>query len=66
MIVIIFWGQPANVIFRLIIDGYVFKVVYEVLATPLTYLVVNFLKRREGVNFFDRSTNFNPFAISAD
>ena len=32
-------------------------------ATPLTYLVVNFLKRAEGVDFFDRRTNFNPFAI---
>lgn len=63
---IIFWGQPAAVIFRLILDGYVFKVVYEIIATPLTYLVVNFLKRREGVNIFDRSTNFNPFAVSAE
>ena len=45
----------------LIFWGYLFKVVYEVLATPLTYLVVNFLKRHEGVDTFDRSTNFNPF-----
>ena len=64
VIAIIFWGQPANVIFRLILDGYVFKVVYEVIATPLTYAVVNFLKREEGVNVFDRNTNFNPFAVS--
>lgn len=63
---IIFWGQPADVVFRLILDGYVFKVLYEVIATPLTYLIVNFLKRQEGVNFFDRSTNFNPFAVSAE
>jgi hypothetical protein len=51
--------------FRLIASGYLFKVVYEVLATPLTYIVVNFLKRTEGVNYFDRSTNFNPFAVRA-
>ena len=62
VIVFIFWGQPPSVMFRLIVSGYLFKVAYEVLATPLTYLVVNFLKRTEGVNFFDRSTNFNPFA----
>src|SRR6266853_1982495 len=36
-------------------------VVYEVLATPLTYAIVNFLKRHEGVDTFDRRTNFNPF-----
>src|ERR1700733_8758384 len=63
VIVFIFWGQPLGVMFKLIVSGYLFKVVYEVLATPLTYLVVNFLKRTEGVNFFDRSTNFNPFAV---
>ncbi len=61
VIFFIFWGQPLGVMFKLIVSGYLFKVVYEVLATPLTYLVVNFLKREEGVDFFDRSTNFNPF-----
>jgi uncharacterized PurR-regulated membrane protein YhhQ (DUF165 family) len=60
--VFIFWGQPLGVMYRLIFSGYLFKVVYEVLATPLTYLIVNFLKRREGVDYFDRHTNFNPFA----
>jgi uncharacterized integral membrane protein (TIGR00697 family) len=64
VIVFIFWGQPLDVMFRLIVSGYWFKVAYEVLATPLTYWVVNFLKREEGVDFFDRGTNFNPFAVS--
>lgn len=63
VIVVIYWGQSMGIMFRLIVSGYLFKVAYEVLATPLTYLVVNFLKRREGVNYFDRSTNFNPFAL---
>jgi uncharacterized integral membrane protein (TIGR00697 family) len=62
VVVFIFWGQPLGVMYRLIFSGYLFKVVYEVLATPLTYLIVNFLKRREGVDYFDRHTNFNPFA----
>jgi hypothetical protein len=31
--------------------------------TPVTYAIVNFLKRTEGVDYFDRQTNFNPFAI---
>ncbi len=61
VIVVIFWGSPASLVLHLIVSGYVFKVVYEVAATPLTYWVVNFLKRTEGVDFFDRRTNFNPF-----
>jgi uncharacterized integral membrane protein (TIGR00697 family) len=65
VIFFIFWGSPLSLMLQLIVSGYVFKVSYEVLATPLTYLVVNFLKRKEGVNFFDRATNFNPFAIRA-
>jgi hypothetical protein len=62
VIFFIFWGQPLGVLFRLIISGYLFKVIYEFLATPLTYMIVNFLKREEGVDHFDRGTNFNPFA----
>jgi len=50
-----------SLIVSLIVWGYLFKVAYEVLATPLTYKIVNFLKRHEGVDTFDRSTNFNPF-----
>ena len=46
----------------LIGSGYLGKVVYEVLATPLTYLVVNFLKRSEGVDVYDMHTDFNPFS----
>jgi uncharacterized integral membrane protein (TIGR00697 family) len=49
-------------IVRLIISGYLFKVVYEVVATPLTYWIVGFLKRSEGVDKFDYETRFTPFA----
>ncbi|HEY57212.1 MAG TPA: queuosine precursor transporter [Anaerolineae bacterium] len=37
------------------------KVAYETLVTPLTYLVVNALKRAEGVDHFDRDTDFRPW-----
>jgi uncharacterized integral membrane protein (TIGR00697 family) len=50
-----------TLILELIFWGYLFKVVYEVLATPMTYAIVNFLKRSEGVDTFDRATSFNPF-----
>jgi queuosine precursor transporter len=45
----------------MILSGYVVKVVYEAAATPFTYLIVNFLKRREGIDVYDVETNFNPF-----
>src|SRR5438270_5646310 len=47
---------------NLIVSGYVGKGLYKAAATPLTYLVVNKLKRAEGVDVYDRDTNFNPFA----
>lgn len=43
-----------------ILSQWFFKVAYETLATPLTYWIVNTLKRAEQVDYFDRDTNFNP------
>lgn len=63
VMVIGFTGVVATSgIVRLIISGYLFKVAYEVLATPLTYWIVGFLKRTEGVDKFDYETRFTPFA----
>jgi uncharacterized integral membrane protein (TIGR00697 family) len=60
-----FYGtRPVSVIVSLIVSGYVIKVVYETLMTPVTYAVVNWLKRAEGVDHFDYGTNFNPFATA--
>lgn len=44
---------------------YVFKVCYEILATPLVYLIVHHLKKVEGVDHYDRDTNFNPFKLGS-
>jgi queuosine precursor transporter len=57
----IYYDQPIATILNVMASGYLFKVVYEILATPLTYAVVNFLKSREGIDTFDRGTDFNPF-----
>src|SRR5881227_1087005 len=60
-----FYGtRPVSVIVSLIVSGYIIKVVYETLMTPVTYAVVNWLKRAEGVDYFDYDTNFNPFAAT--
>jgi queuosine precursor transporter len=65
LMVIAFAGiVSAKTIVILIFSGYLGKVLYEVLMTPATYLVVNWLKRREGVDVFDRGTDFSPFHIS--
>jgi uncharacterized integral membrane protein (TIGR00697 family) len=61
-----FYGtRPVGVILSLIVSGYLIKVIYETLMTPVTYAVVNLLKRTEGVDYFDYATNFNPFATTA-
>ena len=62
-----FYGQPFmpnDALVALIVSQWVFKVCYETAATPLTYLVVNYLKRHEGVDFYDRGTKFTPFALT--
>jgi uncharacterized PurR-regulated membrane protein YhhQ (DUF165 family) len=51
---------------RMILSAYLIKVAVEVVATPLTYLVVGWLKRSESTDAFDRRTNFNPFAWQAE
>ena len=56
--------EPVLTIVSLILTGYTAKVLYETVMTPLTYLVVNWLKREEGVDVYDRGTDFNPFAGS--
>ncbi len=48
----------------LVLTNYLFKVAIEVLMTPLTYRIVRFLKRTEGVDTYDYGTNFNPFSLS--
>ena len=60
-----FYGiWPLGVIVQLIVSGYLIKVAYETLMTPVTYAIVNYLKRVERVDYFDYDTNFSPFATS--
>lgn len=51
---------PMSVLGSAIIAQWLVKSAYEAVATPLTYFVVNSLKRAEGIDFFDRGTDFNP------
>jgi uncharacterized integral membrane protein (TIGR00697 family) len=46
---------------QVLLSQWVLKVSWEVILTPVTYAVVAFLKAREGVDVFDRGTDFSPF-----
>ena len=59
-----FWGAEGwtnDLVIKVLLTQWVLKVSWEVLLTPFTYLVVNFLKAREGVDVFDDKTDFTPF-----
>jgi uncharacterized integral membrane protein (TIGR00697 family) len=55
--------MPRAELLGLITTQYVLKSSWEVLSTPLTYKLVNFLKRAEGEDYYDRNTNFTPFSL---
>jgi hypothetical protein len=48
-------------VLTVMVTNWAMKVGWEVLLTPVTYVVVGFLKRAEGVDVFDRETDFSPF-----
>lgn len=54
---------PPLTLVKLVASAYAGKVIYEVVATPVTYAVVGFLKRSEGLDAFDYKSNFNPFHL---
>lgn len=59
-----FYGVWSNEqLISVMIGNYFIKVLWETLATPITYLFVGFLKRVEQEDHFDNDTNFNPFTL---
>ena len=67
VVAIAFGGtQPVAMILRMILSSYLIKVAVEVVLTPVTYLVVGRLKAAEGVDHYDRHTDFNPFALQRE
>ncbi|ODP37048.1 queuosine precursor transporter [Sphingomonas turrisvirgatae] len=59
-----FWGAAGwtnDLVLKVLITQWVLKVSWEALLTPVTYAVVGWLKRREGVDVFDEGTDFTPF-----
>lgn len=54
---------PWSLFFTLTVTNYLFKCAVEILMTPVTYAVVGTLKGVEDEDYYDRGTNFNPFAV---
>ena len=59
-----FWGAQGwteALVVKVLFTQWALKVAWEVVLTPVTYVVVGALKRAEGVDVFDRGTDFTPF-----
>ncbi len=54
--------SPA-LILKVMAANYLLKVLWETMLTPVTYRIVGFLKRAEGVEVYDRETDFTPFSV---
>src|SRR5439155_1278067 len=54
---------PPGVLAQIVGGQWVFKVLYEAAATPLTYAAVAWLKASEGVDAYDHDTDFNPVRL---
>lgn len=61
---IAFYGiWETDLVVKVMLSNYCIKVGWEAVITPFTYIVVNWLKRAEGEDYFDRQTDFNPFTL---
>ncbi len=61
--VIAFGGMlTSSELLRLVATVYGIKIAVEIVCTPVTYVVVGYLKKAEGADVYDRNTNFSPFA----
>ena len=65
-VLIAFYGTfSGGLLGAIIISNYLFKCGLEALATPITYRIINGLKRVEREDYYDYDTDFNPFKVGA-
>jgi len=57
-------GWPPEQLMQVVVSQWFIKTMWEVLLTPVTYVVIGTLKRREGVDVYDTTTDFSPFGKS--
>lgn len=64
-IIIAFAGtMPISAMVTVFLSAWIFKVVWEVVALPISIPLVKWLKKAENEDYFDENTNFNPFKIA--
>jgi uncharacterized integral membrane protein (TIGR00697 family) len=59
-----FWGAAGwtdDLVLKVLVTQWALKVGWEALLTPVTYAVVGWLKKREGIDVYDEGTDFTPF-----
>ena len=55
----------ADLILAVMVSNYALQVAWEAILTPVTYRIVGFLKRAEGVDVYDKETDFTPFSLKS-
>lgn len=58
------WAMPWSDLGLMMLTHWLVKTAYEALATPFTYAIVAYLKRKEGIDIYDRDISFNPLLIT--
>ena len=61
---IAFWGSPFRALAMMMLAQVSFKVLYEIVILPVTSVIVKAVKRREGVDTYDKGISYNPFKIA--
>lgn len=54
---------PAEIFWQMVIVQYLFKLIYEIAATPLTYAIIRKIKKVEQLDTFDYGVKYNPFSL---
>lgn len=54
---------PGTELLKGIAGGWIAKTLVEVFMTPVTYIIIKILKRSEGIDYYDKDTDFNPFIL---
>jgi hypothetical protein len=54
---------PFSALITIIISGYILKVAYEIIITPITYIIVSWLKHKENMDIYDHGVDYNPFSL---
>jgi len=61
-----FWGLagwPADQIWQVVVSQFLIKTIWEAMLTPVTYVVIGTLKKREGVDVYDDGADYSPFGV---